>query len=663
MKTHIMALMIVLSVSVCSFGQTITPASSGSELITLELKNIDIVEVLKILSRKISMNIIISPNVKGRITLFLNNVDVRQAFDSLLEAAELAVIQNKNIMQVIPDKEYEARFGESYHSSKQLKTIAVRNLPAVEIAQALSKIKPRAGVLVDERSNSLLLQDTEENLTEMQSVIADMDQSIVTRNYELKHLGNKQTEDIIKLWLGAKGTYYINSGTRVLTVKDYSDNLSRIMTLVEAHDVPPVVLSRTYELDYAKFDAIEAKIKPLLTTDLGTIVTDERTNKIIISDLEQKFEEIERIISAYDTKDKQVLIEAKIVQVLLNDQFQFGINWQSVIENINSSNLGLRLISAFDLARGLDLVADSAFAAGINSIGLAPGISTPTVDTSTTTITSDISTSQVDTSPSTTTRTSGNNFSRTITDTNELTASELSPFNQIITFPGDGGARLVATGTIDGRQFEGVLNALKGMGKTNVLSSPRIITLNNKEAKIQVVNREAYVTSTTVTPGSGPSTTSENVTFIDVGITLAVTPVINKKDFITISVKPSVSSVNSTVTTSSGNRIPIVSTQELESNIQVKNGTTILLGGLHEKFDNKQETRVPFLGKIPLLGLLFKKINNRNRNSELVMFLTPHIIEGDKNFYELDEDLKKLSPDMQDYLSKEELVQSSSSGE
>jgi type II secretory pathway component GspD/PulD (secretin) len=121
------------------------------------------------------------------------------------------------------------------------------------------------------------------------------------------------------------------------------------------------------------------------------------------------------------------------------------------------------------------------------------------------------------------------------------------------------------------------------------------------------------------------------VQFIDVGIKLDIKPVINSEGFITLKVKPEVSSVTSTLTTVSGSIIPIVATSQAETTVKVKDGTMILIGGLLKESKSKNTSGWPFLSRIPVINLLFGSSGKQNQKSELAIFLTPHIVRGDKS--------------------------------
>jgi general secretion pathway protein D len=144
-----------------------------------------------------------------------------------------------------------------------------------------------------------------------------------------------------------------------------------------------------------------------------------------------------------------------------------------------------------------------------------------------------------------------------------------------------------------------------------------------------VGSTEPYVTSTTVTSASGPTTTSEAINFIEVGVKLFVTPTIHKDDFITMKIRPEVSSVVNTVQTSSNNAIPVVGTTEAETTVLLKDGTMIIIGGLIEEERHSTVNKIPVLGSIPYLGYLFKNETESTTKQEIAIFLKASIMTGD----------------------------------
>lgn len=174
---------------------------------------------------------------------------------------------------------------------------------------------------------------------------------------------------------------------------------------------------------------------------------------------------------------------------------------------------------------------------------------------------------------------------------------------------------------------KGVLDMLQTIGKTKILSSPSIMALNNQEAKILVGTKEAYITSTT-SQSSSASETAQTVNFVDVGIKLYVTPTINKDGFVTIKIKPEVSSSKTTSLTSEGKTtdVPIVTTSEAETTVILKDGATLVIAGLKKDKKENEIKKIPGLGNIPILGAAFRSVSSTINKTELVIFLTPRIV-------------------------------------
>lgn len=195
-------------------------------------------------------------------------------------------------------------------------------------------------------------------------------------------------------------------------------------------------------------------------------------------------------------------------------------------------------------------------------------------------------------------------------------------------------------GTLDEDDFAVAIQALKTFGQTKNLSSPSIAVVNKQEAKIHIGTREVFVTTTTTT-GTSTSTTAEEVTFLDVGVQLKVTPVINEEGYVTMKVVSEVSNVARTYVTPSGNEIPVVDTTEAETEVMVKDGTTIIIGGLRKDENIEVVKKFPILGSIPILGMAFRQTAKDTEKTELVVFLTPHIISGANDV--VDEEKKSKS--------------------
>jgi type II secretory pathway component GspD/PulD (secretin) len=136
----------------------------------------------------------------------------------------------------------------------------------------------------------------------------------------------------------------------------------------------------------------------------------------------------------------------------------------------------------------------------------------------------------------------------------------------------------VLLGNIDSDDFAVALSALKQVSDTKTLANPTILVTNEEEAKIHIGDKLAYVTTTTIGTGADQST-NEEVHYLDVGILLSVKPTISDDGNVRMTIKPEISSQTGTLETPAGAEIPLINTTVVESNVMVKDGTTIVIGG------------------------------------------------------------------------------------
>jgi general secretion pathway protein D len=157
-----------------------------------------------------------------------------------------------------------------------------------------------------------------------------------------------------------------------------------------------------------------------------------------------------------------------------------------------------------------------------------------------------------------------------------------------------------------------------------VLSDPKVATLNNKMANIKITDQTHY-DQQTVTTANGITTVAHAYTNVDTGITLSVTPTITSDGRISMHVAPSVIQLSGTP---DGVSPPQTATRSTDTNVIVKDGETIVIGGLIHDTQSDTVYKVPLLGDIPLLGYLFRRKSTSRTRVELLIFVTPRVIEG-----------------------------------
>jgi type IV pilus assembly protein PilQ len=325
--------------------------------------------------------------------------------------------------------------------------------------------------------------------------------------------------------------------------------------------------TRLIPVSYASAEEIQARARPLLS-ERGTIAVDQRTNVLIARDIAGNLNQIEELIRSLDTQTPQVLVEARIVEATSRYLRDVGIQWGG--DGTFSAATGNPTGLAFP-----------------NSIGVVGGAS----------------------------------------DGNTPTAG-LSPFSNTVANPnfavnlpaavgtGSGGAIGLSFGSVDNTINLAVrLSAAEASGLLRILSSPRILTLDNHEARIA---------QGTLIPFSQVSAQGVQTTFQEAKLQLLVQPHVTADGSVSMHVKINRDEPDFNQTSARGD--PTILKREAETELLVMDGHTAVIGGIYTRNTGRNLDQVPFFGDIPLLGLLFQRRRASDQRSELVIFLTPRIV-------------------------------------
>lgn len=178
-----------------------------------------------------------------------------------------------------------------------------------------------------------------------------------------------------------------------------------------------------------------------------------------------------------------------------------------------------------------------------------------------------------------------------------------------------------------GGSLDLVLSALKEQGDVRSVSQPRIVTLNNQPALIKIGTDMPYFVSTVTNNGTAGTTIAEEVRIITVGVVLSVTPQISADGRIQLGIEPLISSLVGTATSRYGSTAPIIDMKQSSSIATLRDRETVRLSGLIQESTYKTSRKVPLLGDIPLLGAFFRWNYEKTSNRELVIFVTPRILD------------------------------------
>ena len=343
----------------------------------------------------------------------------------------------------------------------------------------------------------------------------------------------------------------------------------------EVQELSPV-RSEFLQVNYAKVSDLAKLIKSTnakesMLSARGSLAIDDRTNTLLVQDTAERLADIRRLVATLDVPIKQVLIEARIVVV--SDTFERDLGAQLGFSNTNSA--GANLLSVSGTAAAADGIVTS------SATGATP----------TTALTS---------------QTLANRYQV------NLPASNIN---------GSFGVALLSGSHLLDLQ----LSAAENEGKSETISSPRVITANQKQATIMQGVEIPYQESAS----SGATTTQ----FKNAVLSLKVTPLITPDNRVVMDIDVSDDTVGAQVTSATGGSVPSIDTRQILTQVLVNDGQTVVIGGILETTRSKSDTKVPFLADIPWLGNLFKSTININNKTELLIFITPKILREGSNLY------------------------------
>jgi type IV pilus assembly protein PilQ len=338
------------------------------------------------------------------------------------------------------------------------------------------------------------------------------------------------------------------------------------------------------QVNYAKVEDLAKLIrgtsagstgKNSMLSSRGSLSVDDRTNTLMVQDTADRLSDIRRMVQTLDVPIKQVLIEARVV--IVSDTFErdLGARFGVTTAQTNGSN---GLLAVTGNGTGADTMIQSAIT-NLTTTGQTYPVTTPTLS---------------------------NRYQVNLPAANTAGSIGISLL---------GGSYLV--------DLE--LSAAQTEGKSETISSPRVITANQKEATILQGTEIPYQESAS----SGATTTQ----FKDAVLSLKVTPLITPDNRVVMDIDVRDDAVGQNVQSATGGSVPSIDTREIITQVLVNDGQTVVLGGILETTKTKSIEKVPYLGDIPVLGHLFKSTTDINDKTELLIFITPKILREGSNLY------------------------------
>ncbi len=376
-------------------------------------------------------------------------------------------------------------------------------------------------------------------------------------------------------------------------VSDHKTQIARITT--KDPTAPAPLTTRVIQLKYASTSNMVSSIQASLTDKRSKVLPDVRTSQLVLVATENEQDAVDKLIDELDKPTRQVLIETKLVQISSTPTTRKGVDWSGTLAGQNMYFGNGSIIP--DPSKSLTTWQTPG---GSTTTGTTPGGGYPTTSTP---------------------GSSQSTILSILQGAGGVSYNTLGGFTPGIGFLNADGAHAV-------------LSFLNASYDAQVVSTPRVVTLDNEMATIEVTRSYPVIN---VVGGTQNSSGSSSITYSNIGTILQVTPRISANDFIWLKVVPVVSShfgdVTITVQGGAGNPstsypVPEFDYRKIDSQVMIPNGNTLVMGGLVQDNPTASYSKVPILGDIPGLGWAFRSESKQMNKDNLIIFMTPTIIKN-----------------------------------
>ncbi len=605
------------TVTVHKPGRVKKSRPSGAAPIKMDFNNVDIKDFIKVISKITGKDFILGSDVNGKVTIVSPTAvtldEAWKIFESVLQVNQLTTVGTGNVIKIVSLREAKGTNISTYIGTSVGQTsdvyvtqvIPLHYITANDMANVLRPFLSSFGNIQPyEPANTLIMTESASNIERLLTIIKDLDTNTNMQTIKVIKLEYATAQSIASiinsLYAGqSRPTFgFMRPGQGVQSQqapKVLSDDRTNSIILVASAEELASIESLVYKLDvpvtgegkihvYYLKNANAEKLASTLATLAGSggaparpgmpqasavaqlaggvkISADKPTNSLIIIATPQQYELIKGVIEKLDIQQRQVYVQAVIAELSMSATRQLGVD--------------LNALAGYN-AGGNYAVATSNMGAGSQVI------------------------------PSTT--------------------APLGPFSQSgITFG-------VISGTIpiNGVNYPNIvslLNALETNSQANVLSTPDILATDNEPAQIIVGENVPVPTGQAIGQVSGYTQTY--VQRQDVGLKLKLTPQINAGDYVRLKLNFEVTQIIPSPQGLDVNNLGITtSKRSAETTVTVKDRSTIVIGGLIQNNSSTTESKIPFLGDIPLIGWLFRFQNKTRDKTNLVIFLTPYIMKS-----------------------------------
>ena len=576
-------------------------SKSAGETWQMATKGANIQEFVDQVAKITGKTFIVDPKLKGQVTVIsstpLGKEGVYELFLSVLRLQNFTAVPSGNVIRIQQSATGKQTPGAAGNldtaAPEELLTevIAVQNTASEELIKLLRPLIPQYGHIGSvSNPNVVIISDHADNIVRLKKLIREID---VADDDEVIMIPLKEAwvgsviailERIAPDQVGAaaKGPSRVqviaNERNNSLVLRGKPQPISKIIKVVDKLDQPATTADSTQviKLSHADAENVSKILSSVVVKNNSgekasqqpiTIAADPTLNGLVVKADPGTMSEIISLIEKLDTPRAQVMIEAAIVEVTIDD----------------SNSLGVELAAGDQEGKSVPLVSSSLNGVinGLLSGAIASG------------------------------------------------GGEINVLQGLATLNGP----TIAAAKLDSDKisFGAVITAIANNSDANLLSTPSVLTLDNQEAKILVGTEVPFRTGSFTTTGDGTSNPFTTVNREDVGIELVVTPHVFENSEVRLEISQKITNVLNTTIGGTGFADVVTSKRTIETTVLAGNEQTIVLGGLIQDDINETNARVPIVGRIPVLGALFRATTNSRKKTNLLVFLRPTIIPSVAN--------------------------------
>jgi general secretion pathway protein D len=608
------------------------PKAKPPVYLSMDFTDVDLPVLIKFISEQTKKNFIFDERVQGKITIISpRRISLDEAYNvflSVLHVKGFATVEQENTIKIVPLREIKQEDLPTGPEGEPGARIITRLIPlqyidTADVVTLLTPLVSKDGLLTAfAPSNTLILIDSRSNIDKIVRILGEIDTEgtgNVMQIFQLKIASVAEIAKTLDLLYketaapqvtrrrgrtvrpaatkGASPKFIPDARTNILIVVAGQELMGDIGDLIEKLDIPtPVGTGKinVYYLENADAEEVskvlasltekrpgapqaagQPTIKGVIAAELEggvKITADKATNSLIIIASLNDYQTIVDVIKKLDIRRRQVYVEALVMEINLDNARDLGIEFRAAAELKNDG----AIIGGTNFG----------FQGNLNELLLGLATGNPLLFSGTGLLTAGIA------------------GTVTLPDGTEIPA------------------------------ITAVLRAAQTNENLNILSTPHLLTLDNKEAEIIVAENIPFITSQ-----SRDTTNLANVINTverkDVGIILRFTPRINESDFVSLDIYQESSAVQATSLLTISEVGPITTKRSAKTSVLVKSGDTVILGGMMQDTVTTNESKVPILGDIPLLGYLFRFSSAKHEKTNLLIFLTPHIIKTPEEMFEV----------------------------